>query len=79
MCIFLYGGNDGLNTVVPTDATRYGQYAAVRQALALPQASLVGLGGSDYGLHPSLAALAPVWAEGRLAPVFNVGPLFAAA
>jgi uncharacterized protein (DUF1501 family) len=76
VCIFLYGGNDGLNTVVPTDATRYGQYSAVRKTLALPQASLIGLGSSGYGLHPSLAALAPVWAEGRLAPVFNVGPLF---
>ena len=32
VCIFLYGGNDGLNTIVPTDATRYGQYAAVRKA-----------------------------------------------
>ncbi|MBX3606102.1 MAG: DUF1501 domain-containing protein [Piscinibacter sp.] len=76
VCVFLYGGNDGLNTIVPTDATRYGQYAAVRQGLALPQASLVGLGSSGYGLHPSLAALAPAWNEGRLAPVFNVGPLF---
>lgn len=76
VCIFLYGGNDGLNTIVPTDATRYGQYAAVRKALALPQASLVPLGSSGYGLHPALAALEPIWAEGRLAPVFNVGPLF---
>ena len=50
----------------------------MRSGLALPRASLVPLGGSDYGLHPSLAALAPAWAEGRLAPVFNVGPLFAA-
>ncbi len=76
VCIFLYGGNDGLNTIVPTDATRYGQYSAVRRTLALPQASLVALGTSGFGLHPSLAALAPAWAEGRLAPVFNVGPLF---
>lgn len=76
VCVFLYGGNDGLNTIVPTDTTRWGEYAAVRGALALPQGSLVGLGTSGYGLHPSLAALAPAWAEGRLAPVFNVGPLF---
>lgn len=76
VCVFLYGGNDGLNTIVPTDATRWGEYAAVRQSLALPQGSLVGLGTSGYGLHPALAALAPAWADGRLAPVFNVGPLF---
>ncbi|HEX6703156.1 MAG TPA: DUF1501 domain-containing protein [Albitalea sp.] len=75
VCVFLYGGNDGLNTVVPTDGTRYAQYSGVRGGLAIPQASLVALGGTGYGLHPSLSALAPVWNEGRLAPVFNVGPL----
>ncbi len=77
VCIFLYGGNDGNNTIVPTDATRHGQYAAVRQALALPRTSLLGLAGTDFGLHPAMAALAPAWAEGKLAPVFNVGPLYA--
>jgi len=77
VCVFLYGGNDGLNTVVPTDLARHGQYSAVRAGLALPRTSLLPLTGTDYGLHPALAALAPVWAEGKLAPVFNVGPLYA--
>jgi len=76
VCLFLYGGNDGLNTVVPTDATRHGQYAAVRGGLALPRGRLVPLAGTDYGLHPSMAALANAWNDGALAPVFNVGPLF---
>ncbi|MBC7957305.1 MAG: DUF1501 domain-containing protein [Cytophagales bacterium] len=75
VCVFLYGGNDGLNTIVPTDTARYNQYAAVRRGLALPQASLLPLSGINYGMHPSLAALAPAWAEGRLAPVFNLGTL----
>ena len=74
VCVFLYGGNDGLNTIVPTDA-RYSAYAGVRKGLAIPQASLVPLGGVPFGLHPSLSALAPAWADGKLAPVFNVGPL----
>jgi uncharacterized protein (DUF1501 family) len=77
VCVFLYGGNDGCNTIVPTDATRHGQYSAVRGALALPRGSLLSLAGSDFGLHPSLSALTPVWAEGKLAPLFNVGPLYA--
>ena len=76
VCIFLYGGNDGMNMIVPTDATRYGQYAGVRKGLSIPSASLVPLGGVPFGLHPSLSALASVWGEGSLAPVFNVGPLF---
>ena len=75
VCIFLYGGNDGNNMLVPTDAQRYGQYAGVRKALALPQASLLGLGNSGFGLHPAMSALQGAWGAGKLAPVFNVGPL----
>ncbi len=77
VCVFLYGGNDGSNTIVPTDATRHGQYSALRGAMALPRGSLLSLGASDFGLHPALSALAPTWAEGKLAPLFNVGPLYA--
>lgn len=75
VCIFLYGGNDGLNMVTPYDTTRHAMYSAVRGAVALPRASLVQL-NADYGLHPSLAALGTAWTEGALAPIFNVGPLF---
>jgi uncharacterized protein (DUF1501 family) len=75
VCIFLYGGNDGMNMIVPTDTARYDQYAAVRKGLAIPKASLASLGGVSYGLHPSMAALAGAWSDGKLAPVFNVGPL----
>lgn len=76
VCVFLYGGNDGMNMVVPTDTSRYTQYSQVRAALALPQTSLLPLGGSDYGLHPAMGALQSVWNAGQLAPVFNVGPLY---
>lgn len=75
VCVFLYGGNDGMNCVVPMDTTRYGDYAKVRAGLALPQASLGRLGTSDFGLHSALAALNPLFAAGKLAVQFNVGPL----
>lgn len=75
VCLFLYGGNDGMNMVVPSDTTRYNQYAGVRDRLALPRSSLVGLSGSDYGLHPAMSSLSGAWADGALAPVFNLGPL----
>jgi len=75
VCIFLYGGNDGMNMVVPTDTPRYDAYAAVRGPLALPKAGLVALSGSSYGLHPAMAPLAAHWNSGMLAPVFNLGPL----
>ena len=75
VCLFLYGGNDGNNMVVPTDATRHAQYAGVRGGLALPRTSLLPLSGLDYGFHPSMTSLMGAWSEGALAPVFNVGPL----
>ncbi|HWH84091.1 MAG TPA: DUF1501 domain-containing protein [Burkholderiaceae bacterium] len=75
VCIFLYGGNDGMNMIVPNDATRYGQYAGVRGSLAIPKASLTPLPGVSFGLHPAMSALAGAWSDGHLAPVFNVGPL----
>ncbi len=74
VCVFLYGGNDGLNCIVPTDS-RYAQYSAVRGALALPLGSLAALGPSGYGLHPALSPLTAAWNDAHLAPVFNVGPL----
>ena len=75
VCIFLYGGNDGMNMIVPNDTARYNQYAAVRKGLAIPKANLMSLGGVNFGLHPALSALGGAWGDGRLAPVFNVGPL----
>jgi len=78
VCVFLYGGNDSNNTVVPIQSAEYQQYAAPRAGLAIPQGNLVPLNqgaATRFGLHPSLAPLQPVWDAGRLAVVFNVGPL----
>jgi uncharacterized protein (DUF1501 family) len=85
VCVFLYGGNDGNNVIVPTGAADYAQYAATRDALALPQASLLPLhplsnppGDSrQWGLHPSLAKAQGLFNSGRAALVGNVGPLVA--
>jgi uncharacterized protein (DUF1501 family) len=77
VCIFLYGGNDGFNSIVPTDSARYNQYASAREFLALPQGSLSALANTNYGLHPGLAPLQTAWNNGQLATLFNVGPLFA--
>lgn len=77
VCVFLDGGNDGLNMLVPTDSSRYNDYAAVRGPLALAKGALLSLPGSSYGLHPAMSSLLPRWNARQLAPVFNVGPLFA--
>jgi uncharacterized protein (DUF1501 family) len=61
--------------IVPSDSARYTQYAAVRAGMAIAQASLMPLTGVSYGLHPSMSALSTAWSDGKLAPVFNLGPL----
>ncbi len=75
VCVFLYGGNDGMNMVVPRDNTRYTQYRNVRAALAIPQGNLIDC-GSNLGLHPALSRLQAAVTDGKLAPLLNVGPLF---
>lgn len=68
VCIFLSGGNDGNNTVIPNhsdaNVSGYAAYSAARasQGLALPQASLLPIavpriGGLTYGLHPSFGTI----------------------
>ena len=73
--LFLYGGNDSNNMIVPTDA-RYDDYASIRGgSIALEQSALVPLQGTSYGLHSALSPLASIWDEGALNWVFNSGPL----
>ena len=76
VCIYLVGGNDGYNMMVPADS-RFAQYSEARSQLALPKTSLLRLSGTDFGLHPSMKSLLPVWSAGHLAPIVNVGPLSA--
>ena len=73
--VFLFGGNDAWNMVVPTDS-RYAGYAASRGLLALPQAKLSALSGTGFGLHPSFAPLQTAWGEGAMNVVLNTGTLF---
>src|SRR5262245_39659849 len=81
VCVFLGGGNDGNNMVVPLDEQGYGAYAAVRSAagLAIEQSSLLPITpkslDTSFGLHPSLTAIHPLFEDGRLAILTNVGPL----
>ena len=82
VCVFLQGGNDSNNTVVPNYTEGYAQYAAARgpQGLAIPQANLrpitpPAMGGQVYGLHPALAQIHSLWTQGRVAVTCNVGPL----
>jgi uncharacterized protein (DUF1501 family) len=76
--VYLNGGNDGNNVLVPTDAA-YTDYMNARANLALAKASLTALAGSSaghtFGVHPALAPLAALYNAKRLAFIANVGPL----
>lgn len=73
--VFLFGGNDGYNMVIPTDA-RHAAYLAGRGSVGIRAAALTTLAGSSFALHPAMnAALAPVWNEGALNLVLNAGTL----
>ena len=82
VCVFLFGGNDGNNTVIPIDSAGYAQYATVRTAasgIQLAQSSLLPIqpsrSGTPFGLHPDLAPLQSLFAERKLAILANVGTL----
>lgn len=82
VCIFLAGGNDQSNTVVPRSGPGYTSYQAARPSLALPAANLLalsptGYAGNPLGLHPSLSAIHPIFNAGRVALMANVGTLAA--
>jgi uncharacterized protein (DUF1501 family) len=81
VCIFLEGGNDGWNTIVPMGAP-HSTYSSNRQGLALPLSSLLpltftGTAPGQFGFHPRLTGLRDLFNQGRVAVVNNVGNLAA--
>ena len=82
VCVFLYGGMDGNNVVIPTDAAGYGQYSAVRtvgSGINLPLQSLNPIQplslATPFGLHPSLGELKALFDQKKMAVLCNVGTL----
>jgi uncharacterized protein (DUF1501 family) len=78
VCIFLNGGNDGNNTLIPLDGG-FSDYKKARSSLALSSTELLKLPGihSDraLGVHPACTELATLFNAKKLAFVSNVGPL----
>ena len=69
--VYLDGGNDGLNTVVPLD--QMSNLSAARPHVILPENSLHQLEGTQVGLHPSLSGFKSLFDEGRLKIIQGVG------
>ncbi len=85
VCIFMFGGNDSNNMLLPVAAgggNGYTAYANSRGgSLAIPQGSIQAFAsalptwGLNLGLHPAMPELKALFDQGRLAFVTNVGPL----
>ncbi|MCP5543958.1 MAG: DUF1501 domain-containing protein [Akkermansiaceae bacterium] len=88
VCVFLSGGCDTFNLLIPRDSPGgYDEYAASRSGLAIPRGELLPLDftdgqGRSYGLHPSCTGLAEMFnglggdpAKKRASLVANVGTL----
>jgi len=76
VCIFQRGAVDGLSMVVPYGDPFYYQNRP-DISIAQPSSFAAGAGALDlngyFGLHPSLAALLPIYKDGHLAPIQACG------
>lgn len=80
VCLFMYGGNDGNNLLVPLELPAYDGYRRARTSLALDRDALLPIaptntGGARYGLHPAMAGLQGLFTQGHAAMLANIGPL----
>lgn len=84
VCVFLYGGNDHGNSLVPYDSASHAQYSTLRGTLATARDALTPTllapttalpGGLQFALAPQLLPLKTLYDNGAMAPLLNVGPL----
>jgi uncharacterized protein (DUF1501 family) len=87
VCLFMFGGNDSWNMVVPSSTAEYNAYSRARgggttSSLAIDRAALLPItragqvaGDPTFGFHPSMTGTRDLFASGRLAVLPNVGPL----
>ncbi len=80
VCVFMFGGNDSYNMLVPRSNAEYSVYAGARQNMAIAQGDLLAINpltsdGTDYGLHPSMGGIRDLFEQGRVAFINNLGPL----
>ncbi len=79
VCLFLAGGNDSFNMLVPSGTSEYADYRSARSDLALARETLLPLAGTHnnktLGLHPGMTETKSLYDAGNLAFVTNVGTL----
>jgi uncharacterized protein (DUF1501 family) len=79
VCVFLFGGNDSNNTVIPMDDVNYKAYTSIRGSLGLAGSDLTSpvtsVSGAPYAFHSKLSEVASLFGSKELAVVANVGSL----
>jgi len=79
VCVFMFGGNDANNLIVPLGSADYASYQQQRAVLALPQAGLLPVTptslGTPFGFHPRLTDIQGLFNGGHAALLANVGTL----
>jgi uncharacterized protein (DUF1501 family) len=90
VCVYLNGGCDTFNLLIPTNPERYAEYAASRSNLAIPlndpdpTKNAIPLSGTELALHPSCVNLARLFnghdfgstgTVKRLSMLANIGTL----
>ncbi len=83
VCVFQYGGNDHLNTLIPYDSASHSAYMATRPRIGVARANLAptaltttnSMSGLEFAFHPALQPFAPAFAQGKIAALLNIGAL----
>ena len=80
--LFMFGGNDGNNLLVPMETAEYASYQRARTNLALARNTLLPIQprnapGRQFGLHPAMTGLQTLFNQGQAALLANVGSLAA--
>jgi len=78
VCLFMFGGNDGHNMVVPLGGPQYSAYTAARGAIAMPTNQLLSINDpvqGQFALHYGLPEVQALYNQGQAAVVSNVGVL----
>ncbi len=76
VCVFLFGGNDSNNMIVPMSSSAYTAYQQARSVLALPQASLLPIAppsAGAFGFHTKFTEMQALFNQKHLAVLANVG------
>jgi uncharacterized protein (DUF1501 family) len=78
VCVFLFGGNDSNNSIIPMDDAHLEAYNSIRGVLTLSGTDLsnvTSVSGAPYAFHSKLAEMASLFSSKELAVVANVGSL----